>query len=272
MQLSTRCAIRQASNAMPPSSLMSPTIVMITGVTRGIGNTILQSYLQRPGHIVIGSVRNKTSQLAQELQQLPRAAGSQLVIVRIESTSPSDPAEAVRDIVAAGIDHIDIVIANAGGLRETVAPLEAVTADDVTETFQTNALGPLMLFQAVHPLLRQSHASPKWVSVSSSIGSIGYMQSYHSHLAPAYGISKAALNWITMAIHCGNPWLVAFCINPGMVQSEPGNRNARLLGLDKAPITLRQAADAIIGLADKATREETSSKFFQAMTGLEIPW
>ncbi|KAK3308327.1 uncharacterized protein B0T15DRAFT_390570, partial [Chaetomium strumarium] len=162
--------------------------------------------------------------------------------------------------------------ANAGGLRVVIAPLESVTADDLIETFQVNALGPLLLFQAIRPLLQKSTAAPKWISISSAIGSIGFMPNYHSHYAPAYGISKAALNWITMAAHCGNPWLVAFCVNPGLTQSEPGNRNAQLLGMEKAPITLQQAADAIISFVDKAAREATSSKFFQVVTGQEIPW
>ncbi|KAI1077973.1 hypothetical protein F5B20DRAFT_582790 [Whalleya microplaca] len=242
--------------------MSSLTIVLITGVSSGIGNGILQIYLGRPNHTVVGSVRNKSSPAAQELQKLPTAAG----------TPPGDPAEAVKQMEAAGIDHLDVVIANAGGLRATVAPLDSVTAEDVNETFQINALGPLMLFQAVRPLLQKSQATPKWISVSSALGSVGFMPSYHSHLAPAYGISKAGLNWITVAAHCANPWLVAFCVNPGMVQSGPGNRNAQALGLEKAPITIQQATDAILGLVDNATRETTSAKFFQAMTGQEIPW
>ena len=182
---------------------------------KGIGKCLLQIYLGRPNHTVIGSVRDKTSQLAQELETLPTASGTRLILMKIESTAPGDPAEAVKDMEAAGIDHIDVVIANAGGLREIVAPLDSVTAEDITETFQTNALGPLLLFQAVRPLLQKSQAAPKWISISSAIGSIGLMPTYHSHLAPAYGISKASLNWFTMAAHCGNPWLIALCINPG---------------------------------------------------------
>lgn len=192
-----------------------PTLTLLTICITGIGKCLLQTYLGRPNHTVIGSVRDKTSQLAQELQTLPTAPGTRLILVKIESTAPGDPAEAVKDMEAAGIDHIDVVIANAGGLREIVAPLDSVTAEDITETFQTNALGPLLLFQAVRPLLQKSQAAPKWISISSAIGSIGLMPTYHSHLAPAYGISKASLNWLTMAAHCGNPWLIALCINPG---------------------------------------------------------
>ncbi|OTB03637.1 hypothetical protein M426DRAFT_73869 [Hypoxylon sp. CI-4A] len=237
-----------------------------------MGRAILEAYLGRPNHIVIGTVRDKTSQAAQELQKLAAADDTRLVLVKIESTSPDDPAAAVEDLKAAGIDYLDVVIANAGGLRQKVSPLDSVTADDVTETFQTNALGPLMLFQAVRPLLQKSQASPKWLSISSSLGSVGFMPTYHSHLAPAYGISKASLNWITTAAHCGNPWLIAFCLNPGMVQTVAGNRNARSLGLEKALYTIEQARDAILGYVDNATREKTSAKFFQAMTGEELPW
>jgi NAD(P)-dependent dehydrogenase (short-subunit alcohol dehydrogenase family) len=66
----------------------------------------------------------------------------------------------------------------------------------VTDVFTVNALGPLALYQAVKPLLEKSHA-PKWVSVSSAAGSIGRLELHKAHIAPAYGIAKAGLNWIT---------------------------------------------------------------------------
>lgn len=42
------------------------------------------------------------------------ALGSQLHLVHIESTSALDPAQAIEVIKALGIEHLDVVIANAG--------------------------------------------------------------------------------------------------------------------------------------------------------------
>ncbi|CAI7635450.1 unnamed protein product [Penicillium viridicatum] len=117
-----------------------------------------------------------------------------------------------------------------------------------------NALGPLALYQAVKPLLEKSQA-PKWVAVSSAAGFIGRLEVYRAHIAPAYGIAKGGLNWITT-----------------LVQTESGNKSARAMGLSQAPNSQRQGVDAILGLIDNAPRETTSGKFFNVINGTEIPW
>lgn len=63
--------------------------------------------------------------------------------------------------------------------------------------FTVKALGPLALYQAVKPLLGKAPA-PKWVSVSSAVGSIGRLELHKAHAAPAYEVAKAGFNWVTM--------------------------------------------------------------------------
>lgn len=130
------------------------------------------------------------------MKNLPVAEGSQLLLVKIESTSPADPQEAVKDIKAAGIDRLDIVIANAG-ISPYPAPLDTVDIKDVIDTLQVNTIGPIRLFQAVKPLLEKS-SSPKWISVSSGAGSITKLEAYKVSLVGAYGLSKAAQDWFTV--------------------------------------------------------------------------
>jgi norsolorinic acid ketoreductase len=141
---------------------------------------------------VVASTRKETA----ELKALPTGNGSRLLLVTIESASYSDPRSAVKEMVAAGIHHVDIVIANAG-VSPPVAPLETVGLEEMVATFQVNALGPLALFQVSRDLLKKSN-NPKWVSISSAAGSIGSMEAFGAHIAPAYCVSKAALNWITL--------------------------------------------------------------------------
>ncbi|KZF25853.1 NAD(P)-binding protein [Xylona heveae TC161] len=262
--------------------MTASTIVLITGVSRGIGKTLAETYLLRPNHIVIGSVRDKTASNARSLAILPAAKGSRMHLIQIESTSSTDPANAVKELEAAGIDHIDVVIANAGGAGDKgIIPLDVVDVNAVTDLFKVNTIGPLMLYQAVRPLLEKSRV-PKWVSVTSAAGSIGNLEIFKAHVAPAYGIAKAGLNWVTVyprlnfsidrAAHSANKWLIAFAVHPGLVQTDGGNRAAQAMGLQQAPHTMQQSATAIIGLIDNATREKTSSKFFNVIDGTEIPW
>lgn len=178
------------------------TVVLITGVTRGIGKALLKSYLSRPNYVVIGSVRDKTSPAAQDLKTLPTAAGTRLLLVKIENTSATDPFEGVKEIEAAGIDHLDTVIANAGGggSKPMLEPVESVTVEGLEESFGINTLGPVLLFQAVRPLLQKSEKSPRFVPVSSAAGSIGLIEAAGSHVVAAYGIAKAGLNWFTVYV------------------------------------------------------------------------
>lgn len=173
-------------------------IVLITGAGRSLGKALVQAYLLRPNHIVIGSVRDKASRNAEDLQKLPTAAGSRLLLVEIESTSLTDPAEAIKELEAGGIEHLDIVIANAGRLgTDMLAGVNVVTMEEVTACFNVNAVGSLVLFQAVRPLLEKSKA-PRWVAMSSVTGSIGSLEALGTSTLAAYGISKAGLNWLTV--------------------------------------------------------------------------
>ena len=124
------------------------------------------------------------------------ATGSKLVLVSIESTSPTHPQKAVEDIKTAGIDHVDIVIANAG-ISPPVVPLDTVDIQDVVDCFNINAVGPIRLFQAVKPLLEKS-SSPKWLSISSAAASIANLEVHNASFVGAYGVSKAAQDWFTV--------------------------------------------------------------------------
>ncbi|KAJ5505703.1 hypothetical protein LT330_001654 [Penicillium expansum] len=246
------------------------TIVFITGASRGIGRTLVETFLLRPKHTVIASVRDTAANYVKELEALPKADSSSLQLVKIESSNSADPAAAIKELT--DIDHIDVVVANAGGAGEKgIIPVDIVSSEIVTDVFTVNALGPLALYQAVKPLLEKSQA-PKWVSVSSAAGSIGRLELHKAHIAPAYGIAKAGLNWITTAIHSANKGFIAFAVHPGLVQTESGNKSARAMGLPQAPNSQRQSIDAILGLIDNASRETTSGKFFNVIDGTEIPW
>jgi NAD(P)-dependent dehydrogenase (short-subunit alcohol dehydrogenase family) len=133
----------------------------------------------------------------QGLKDFPAATGSRLLLVTIESTSTDDVAKAVKYIEAVGITHLDLVITNAG-VCPAPEPLATVDVNDVTTTFNTNTIGPIILYQALWPLLKKSPASPKWLSVSTRIASLARLEVHGAFDLPAYGISKAGMNWFTL--------------------------------------------------------------------------
>ncbi|KAK7949583.1 aflatoxin biosynthesis ketoreductase nor-1 [Apiospora saccharicola] len=230
--------------------MSSHTVVFISGVSRGIGRTLAETYLSKPNHTVIGSTRSGKDA---DLGAFPAADGSKVILVKIESTTLSDPEAAVKELTAAGVDHVDVVIANAG-LSPAVLPPAVADLEDAAQAFTVNTLGPWSLFKALLPLLEKSQ-NAKWVGITSAVASIGSMEAFGAHVAPAYGISKVGLNWLTF-----------------LVQTDSGNRAARLMGMEQAPDTKAKSAESIIGMVEGATKEATSGKMFNAIDGAVIPW
>ncbi|KAK9424855.1 hypothetical protein SUNI508_13377 [Seiridium unicorne] len=244
-------------------------VVVITGAGRGVGNALARAYVARPHCTVVGTMRDDASPGVADLKATPKGDGSRLLLVKLESSAPSDASSVVKEMEAAGIDHIDVVIPNAG----VSPPLESLKTVDpavVVSTFNVNALGPLTLYQACHPLLAKS-SNAKFMPISSAAGSIGGMEHGRTFVAPSYCISKAALNWITLAAHCSNEWLTAVAINPGLIATDMGNKRAKSLGLEKAPWTAEQSAEKIMTLIDGSNREKHSGKFLDAISGNEYP-
>ena len=155
-----------------------------------------KTYLGRPNCTVVGTIRDENTPGVVALRSLSPGSQSELLIVKINSASETDARSAVEQVKAAGIDHVDILIANAG-VSPAVDPLEQVSFAAVESTLRVNALGPLALYQACHPLLSKSKDA-KFVTISSAAGSIGAMEGNGAWVAPSYAISKAALNWITL--------------------------------------------------------------------------
>lgn len=156
-----------------------------------------RAYLTQPNCTVVGSIRDNASPA--ELQSSPKGEGSELLLVKIESSTPTDAVNAVKEMKAAGIDHIDVLIANAA-ISPPIEPIETVDLGVVAGTFQVNALGPLALYQACYSLLEKSK-NAKFMPISSGAGTIGGMEQRRTFIAPSYCISKAALNWITLYVH-----------------------------------------------------------------------
>lgn len=146
----------------------------------------------------MGSIRDDVTPGVAKLKASPKGDESQLLFVKIECSTPTDARISVEEMEAAGIDHIDTLISNAG-VSPPIEPIETVDLGVVASTFHDNALGPLALYQACHSLLKKSK-NPKFMPITSAAGTIGGMERGRTFVAPSYCISKAALNWITLYV------------------------------------------------------------------------
>lgn len=185
--------------------------ILVTGANRGLGLGLVKLYLARPNTTVIAAVRDPASSSAQALHKLTKDASSSLIPIRIDSISDTDPTNAATTLQKQhDIRHIDLVIANAG-IATSFSKVSDVKIEDLHQHMEVNVYGAVRLYQAMLPLLDKAEA-PKWVSMSSIAGSLAEMVSVHN---VQYGMSKAALNFVTAKIHSENQQLTTFAVHPG---------------------------------------------------------
>lgn len=190
----------------------------------GLGKGLVSAYLLKPDNVVIAAVRNPNDATSLALQDLPRHASSTLIIVKIESTSETDPQHAIAELQSKKHNITSLVVIANAGISQIFPAVAAAKADDMMRHFHVNVVGIVFLFQAVLPLLLQASSSasasashstpPKFVTMSTSAGTIGNQEHVPVPNA-AYGPSKAALNWITKKIHLEHPDIIAFPLDPG---------------------------------------------------------
>lgn len=179
----------------------------------GIGKGFVTYYLARPNTTVIAAVRDVSSEQAKQLHTLSRGNGSRLIIVLLDANSGTSAAQAASEIqIKHRVDHIDVVIANAG-VCNSWGPVLEVDESDMYSHFEVNTMGPLRLFQSMAPLLQKARI-PKFVYISTQLASIGGIGQTPT-LTVAYGISKAAGNYLVRKIHAENEHLIALLFDPG---------------------------------------------------------
>ena len=144
---------------------MAPTIVLITGANRGIGKGLLELYLAKPHHTVIAANRDPNHATSKALTDLPKAEGTSLLIIKIDATVSTDAVDAVKQLASHGIDHLDIIIANAG-VAYIYPKVSEVKVEDIQKHIVPNTYGFIWLYQATLPLLKKSK-NPTWVSIGS---------------------------------------------------------------------------------------------------------
>ncbi|KAK5014430.1 hypothetical protein LTR39_003150, partial [Cryomyces antarcticus] len=121
--------------------------VLVSGANKGkdaqalrIGYGFVQKYLARPNTTVIGTVRDPSAASFKALYDIPKALGSSIILVKVESTSETDAIEAVKSLSTFGIDHLDLVLRNAGVVKlAAFVPVADLKIPDLMEHADVNA-------------------------------------------------------------------------------------------------------------------------------------
>jgi NAD(P)-dependent dehydrogenase (short-subunit alcohol dehydrogenase family) len=139
--------------------------------------------------------------------------------------------------VSASVPHLDVLVNNAAILLDHYEGLMSLAPKTLSETLEANVVGTLRVTQAFVPLLRRAKA-PRIINVSSGAGQLdGEPQAW----APAYSISKTAVNMLTQQLTAALPEISANAMCPGWCRTEMGGQ--------EAPRSAEEGAQTITWLA-----------------------
>jgi NAD(P)-dependent dehydrogenase (short-subunit alcohol dehydrogenase family) len=207
---------------------------LVTGGARGIGLETSRQ-LARSGATVVLTAREQKK--AEEAAAGISFEGGKVLPLTLDVSNAEHVREVARRVEQ---DHgrLDILINNAGVFLDKQAFAETVEVDVVLRTLETNLIGPLLLCQAVLPMMRR-HNYGRIVNVASALASLAEMTGKY----PAYRMSKTGLNALTRILDAelaGTDILVNSCC-PGWVQTEMGG--------PRATRPVDEATDTILWLA-----------------------
>lgn len=162
-------------------------IALVTGADRGLGYGLTAGLLDQGWTVLAGQYMPDWPDLAALATNYPE----QVHIVPLDVASIESAREAAR-LAAALVDHVDVVINNAGvSSRAMHSPIsEPQDYGEIHRLFDVNALGPLRVVEAFLPLVEAGELR-RLCFVSSEAGSINRARRTAWY---GYCMSKAALN------------------------------------------------------------------------------
>ena len=182
-------------------------VALVTGANQGVGFQVAKELVANGVIVLVGSRSLERGEAA--AQQIgPGAIALQLDVT--DGASIAAAAQWIRE----EIGHLDLLVNNAAisntrkgdlSLAEyaTTSRPSNASLDEIRAVWETNVFGPLAVYQAMLPMLRES-SDARIVNVSSGVGSLTAnadpAHPYHANFGPIYPASKAALNAMTLAM------------------------------------------------------------------------
>ncbi len=230
-------------------------VALVTGANKGIGYEVARQLAQRGFAVFIGS---RDMHRGREATEMLCAEGFEAIFLHLDVTDPVSIKNAVGTF-SQKADHLDVLVNNAATLEDHGEDILKLNAEMMERTLKTNVVGPILISQDFLPYLKLSPHGARIVNVSSGAGALSTMNTY----APAYSISKTALNAVTKqvagALRADNIAVNSVC--PGWVRTDMGGS-----GADRP---VEKGAETIVWLATDAPQHETG-KFWRDKR--EIEW
>jgi NAD(P)-dependent dehydrogenase (short-subunit alcohol dehydrogenase family) len=234
-------------------------IALITGANRGIGLEISKQPAEK-GYTVLLGIRDPKTGKKTEEQFKSNKLDAHFVEL---DTSKNESINKACDFIKKEYGKLDVLVNNAGIFIDSPEDRSAVSAFKtdpkiITETFETNTIGPFLLCQKLIPLM-QKNKYGRVVNISSGMGQLSEMNGAYV----GYRLSKTALNAVTriFADETEGQNILVNSVCPGWVKTDMGGPQA------ERPIT--KGAETPVWLATLPDNGPTG-KFFRDKE--EIDW
>ncbi|CAL1529793.1 unnamed protein product [Lymnaea stagnalis] len=244
---------------------LSPSTVLVTGASRGLGLEFVKQFLKLPvpPKILIAGCRNPNT--AESLKNIANANPS-VKVIKLDVQKDEDIERASQETKSiVGDLGLNLLINNAGILDRDTGSLIATTRESLQKHFDVNVTSPIIVVQKFLPLLNQASALIKSnelsaskaciVMISAALGSqklIADGTFAHANWTP-YNCSKTALNMATIMIsrEVRDSGILVIGLHPGWVRTD--------MGTDEAPIGPEESIADCLKVISEA-REESNGR------------
>lgn len=195
-----------------PAALLNDKVILVTGAGDGIGKEAALTFARYGATVIL--LGKTTNKLTVVYDEICANGGSEPAIIPLDLKGASQ--KNYQDMAAsieAEFGRLDGILHNAGILGG-LAPFEHIKHDIWNDVLQVNLTGPMLLTQALLPVLRKAeHASI--VFTSSGVGRQG--RAYWG----SYAVSKFATEGLmqTLADEFSESTIRVNCINPGATRT-----------------------------------------------------
>jgi 3-oxoacyl-[acyl-carrier protein] reductase len=187
--------------------------VLITGAAGGMGRAFAEAFAAEGAGLILTDIEQKG---LEETASLARTQGVSCSVHRVNLAVEQEIQQFATEIRGLH-SRLDVLINNAGlAYGEVARGFENLSQEKWLHYFNVNTVAPLILAQALRPLL---------ASARGNVINISSMASYVP--GTAYGVTKAALNAMTfgMAQTFGADGVRVNAIAPGLMETPASKTN-----------------------------------------------
>jgi NAD(P)-dependent dehydrogenase (short-subunit alcohol dehydrogenase family) len=210
-------------------------VALVTGANRGLGLETSRQLLSK-GLTVVLAGRDDAA-LERAHRTLTKDEQRRAITVRMDVTDIESVNTAHRKLTER-VGSVDVLVNNAAVLVGENDDVLSIPLDAYRDSFETNVFGVIEVCRVFAPDMSRAQYG-RIVNVSSGAGQLATMSAY----APAYSMSKAALNAFTriLAHTYRASGVLVNAVDPGWVRTDMGGPSA--------PRSPREGADTIVWLA-----------------------